>query len=242
MYKLVLFMAIAVSAALSACGGQEPAQMADVEIAEPPAPQPARLPIGEITKADLPDLMAAIYKDGAPDNVWDLGVVVMGERAVLLTGADSAEACTDCTGSLSLFYLVRMEAGFLLQEEYRDFHPSGSGGNFNREIELTRFGGRDGRAAYAGFTDVNGWAECDARTLTVYILTEAGPRKALEAPFGVDKGSGSVDAMIVDPEPFQAEFAIAYESSRDDFVAPYMFVNQMLRPSFPTPSWTRAAC
>jgi hypothetical protein len=237
MRKLVLTIAVAAAAALSACGGATPAPVAEATAAETP-PEPARLPIGEITKADVPALMAAVYKDGVPDNVQDLGVVVMGERAVLLTGADNPEACADCTGSLSLFYLVRMEAGFLLQADYRDFHKSGSGGKFNRAIAITQFGGRDDRPSYAGFTDVNRRAECDASTLAVYTFTEAGPRKVLEAPFG----SASVDAEIVDPEPFQAEFAIAYVSARDDFVAPYMFVNQSLRLSFPVPEWTRAAC
>lgn len=232
-------MFIAITAALSGCGAEPPAPAVT---AEPAAPEPARLPIGEITKADVPALMAAVYTDGVPDNVEDLGVVVMGERAVLLTGADNAEACAECAGSLSLFYLVRMEAGFLLQADYRDFHKSGGAGKFNRAIEITQFGGRDGRPSYAGFTDVNRRAECDARTLAVYTFTEAGPRKVLEAPFGVKSGSTSVDAEIVDPEPFQAEFAIAYVSAQDDFVAPYMFVNQSLRLSFPIPEWTRAAC
>lgn len=242
MGKSGVLIAIAAAALLSGCGGEAAAPAAEAASVEPATPEPARLPIGEITKADVPALMAAIYKDGVPDNVQNLGMVVMGERVVLLTGADNAEACAECMGSLSLFYLARMDSGFLLQADYRDFHKSGSGGRFNSEIEITRFGGRDGRASYAGFTDVNGQAECDARTVTVKIFTEAGPRKVLEAPFGVDKGSASVDATIIDPEPFQAEFAIAYETSRDDFVAPYMFVNQSLRPSFPIPAWTGAAC
>jgi hypothetical protein len=241
MRKSGVFIAIAVAAVLSGCGGEAPAPAAEAVSAEPAAPEPVRLPIGEITKEDAPALMAAVYKDGVPDNVQDLGTVVLGERVALLTGADNAEACADCKGSLSLFYLVRMETGFLLQADHRDFHKSGSGGKFNRGIQITQFGGADGRPSYAGFTDVNRQA-CGAKTLTVSIFTEAGPRTALEAPFGSDKGDEPVDAMIIDPGPYQAEFAINYENPYEDFVAPYMFVNQSLRPSFPTPAWTRAAC
>lgn len=240
MHTSRLFVAIAV-AAFSGCGGEAPAPATKAVSVETAAPEPARLPIGEVTKADVPALMAAVYGDGVPETVQDLGMVVMGERVALLTGADNAEACADCTGSLSLFYLVRMEAGFAVQEEYRDFHKSGSGGKFNRDITVTQFGGRDGRPVHAGFTDVNRQA-CGARTLTVSIFTEAGPRTALEAPFGIEKGGDSVEATIIDPEPYQAEFAISYVDPYDDFVAPYMFVNQSLRPSFPIPAWTRVGC
>jgi hypothetical protein len=239
MRKSGLFIAVAVAAVLSGCGGEAPAPAP--EVAAPAAPEPVRLPIGEIMQADVPALMAAVYKDGVPDSVKDLGVVVLGERVALLTGADNAEACVDCTGNLSLFYLVRMEAGFILQADYRDFHKSGSGGKFNREIKITQFGGRDGRQSHAGFTDVNKQA-CGAKTLTISLFTEAGPRTALTAPFGGTKGAEPVDAMIIDPEPYQAEFAISYENPYEDFVAPYMIVNQAMRPSFPAPAWTQAGC
>lgn len=233
-----IFVAIALAAGLGACGGATPAPVAAPVSAEPDAPEPARLPIGEITKEDVPALMDAIYTDGVPENVQDLGLVILGERVVLLTGADNPDACAECTGSLSLFYLVRMDAGFLLQEHYRDFQKSGSGGKFNREIEIVQFPGLEGRPSHLGFTDVNGQPGCDAKTLTVTLITEAGPRTALEAPFG----AASVRARIIDAERYQAEFAIAYETARDDFVAPYMFINQALRQSFPTPEWTRTAC
>lgn len=240
MRKSVMFVAVA--AALSSCGGEAPAPADEAALVAPAATEPVTLPIGVITKADAPALMAAVYKDGVPDNVKDLGMVVLGERVALLTGADNADTCADCKGSLSLFYLVRVEAGFLLQADYRDFHKSGSGGKFNREVEIVQLGGRDGRPSYAGFTDVKVGAECNAKTLTVNIFTEAGPRTVLEAPFGVDNGAASIAAAIIDPEPYQAEFAIEYKSARDDFVAPYMFINQSLRPTFPIPVWTRLAC
>lgn len=231
---------IAAAALLSACG-EPPAPIAEAVAAEP-APEPARLPIGEITTADIPALMAAAYKDGVPDNVHDLGLLKMGERVVMLTGADNAETCADCTGTLSLFYLVRMDAGLMLQDEYRDFRKSGSGGKFNRDIRIVRFNGLEGRTSYSGFTDVSQEPGCDARMLTVTLITEAGPRIALEAPFGSDNAAARVDAEVVEPGPFQAEFAIAYESRNDDFVAPYLFINGALRQSFPTPAWTRTAC
>lgn len=238
MSKAGMFGALVLAAALLGCNAETPAPAPEPASAEPATPEPTRLPVGEITKADVPALMAAVYTDGVPDNVKDIGIVVLGERVVLLTGADSIEPCTDCTGALSLFYLVRTDAGFLLQEHYRDFHKSGRDGKFNREIAIVQFAGLDGRPSYAGFTDVNTLAACDARTLTLIIFTEAGPRTALEAPFG----AGSVSAKIIEPAPYQAEFAIEYRSAVDDFVAPYLFVNQKLRQTFPTPEWTRAGC
>jgi hypothetical protein len=232
----------AVVVVLGGCGGEAPAPVAETVSAE--AKAPARLPIGEITPADVPALMAVVYPDGVPATVKDLGTFVIGERVGLLTGAETAEACADCGGSVSLFYLARTDAGFVLQADYRDFHKSGSGGKLNRDLGVARFGGLDGGPSYAGFSDVNSMTNggCTAKTLTVAIFTEAGPRTALTAPFGFKKGDESVRAMIVGAGDYQADFAISYRDTRDDFVAPYLFVNQGLRPSFPVPEWTQAKC
>lgn len=236
----VLIVAAAAALALCGCGAEEPV----APVVEAPPPGPVRLPIGEITTADIPDLMAAIYPDGAPATVRDLGLFVIGERVGLLTGEDKAEPCDDCTGSVSLYYLVRTDAGFLVQADYRDFHPSGAGGKVNRDLEFVRLGGLEGRPAYAGMIDVarEMRAGCSSKTLTVAIFTEAGPRIALTAPFGMRKGGARVDAEVVKGETYQAEFAISYVSAGEDFVTPYMFVNQALWPSFPIPAWTKAGC
>ena len=68
------------------------------------------------------------------------------------------EACADCAGSLSLFYLVRMEAGFLLQErlprlpQIRQRRKSSIA-----QISITQFPrARRPPVAMSGFTDVNG--------------------------------------------------------------------------------------
>lgn len=233
---------VAVAALFAAgCGAEEP----PAPVAAPPAPAgPARLPIGEITQADVPALMEAIYPEGAPPTVRDLGLFVIGERVGLLTGADNAEACADCAGSVSLFYLIRTEAGFELQADYPDFHASGSGGTLSPDLEFVRLGGLDGRPVHASLIDVKRVesAGCSARTLNVHIFTEAGPRAALEAPFGYAKGSDRVNAELVKPEPYQAELAIAYTSRSDEFVTPYLFMGQSLRSTFPVPGWTRTTC
>lgn len=238
-----LFMGAVAGAALfvAACSAEE----APAPVAEPAAPAGrARLPIGEITRADVPALMDAIYPDGAPPTVKDLGLFVTGERVGLLTGADNAEACADCTGSVSLFYLIRTEAGFELQADYRDFHASGSGGSLSPDLRFVSLGGLEGRPVHAGLIDVKRveGPGCSARTISVHILTEAGPRAALEAPFGYIKGAERVSAEVVKPEPYQAELAISYTSRSDDFVTPYLFMGQTLRSTFPVPRWTQTTC
>jgi len=233
--------AVAVAVGLAGCGAETPAAPAPEAASAAPAPAgPARLPIGEITPADTPALMAAAYPDGVPDTVKDIGVFVLGERAGLLTGSDSAETCATCAGHFSLFYLARTEAGFLVQKAYPDFHTSGSKGRFNRDTKVIQLGGVDGGPAYAGFADINAAADaaCSSTEVTVGIFTEAGPRIALKTPFGSPK----VDASLVASAPYQADFAIEYLSATDAFVAPYLFVNEGLRPSFPAPAWTRGGC
>src|SRR5690606_18563371 len=141
-----------------------------------------------------------------------------------------------CPGSLSFYFLARMDTGFVVQAEHRDFHASGSGGKFNREIRVEQLGGVDGGPSYAGFVDVNRKEAdgCAQKTVTVGVFIEAGPRIALTAPFGA-RGAQTIDAKVIEAEPFQADFAIAYDSRQDDFVVPYLFVNNGLRPSFPAP-------
>jgi len=233
--------AMVAAVSLGACG--EEAAVAPVAEAASVAPEPAapaRLPIGEITPADTPALMAAAYPDGVPDTVKDIGVFVLGERAGLLTGSDAAGGCATCAGSFSLFYIARTEAGLVKQEAYPDFHKSGGNGTYNRGVRMIQLGGVDGGPAYAGFADINAAtnAACPSKEVTVGIFTEAGPRVALRAPFG----STSVDARLVDAALYQADFAIEYRSATDDFVTPYLFVNEELRPSFPAPEWTRGGC
>lgn len=233
---------VAVAALFAAgCSAEEPPP----PVAEPAAPAgPARLPIGEITQADVPALMAGIYPDGEPPTVENLGLFVIGERVGLVTGADNAESCADCKGSVSLFYLIRTEAGFELQADYRDFHASGSGGKLSADLKFVSLGRLEGRPVHAGLIDVKrvGSAGCSAQTITVHIFTEAGPRAALEAPFGYIKDAERVSAEMVKPEPYQAELAISYTSRSDEFVTPYLFMGQTLRSTFPVPGWTRTTC
>jgi hypothetical protein len=235
---------VAVALLLSACSGQEATTATPVS-AEVAAPaEPERLPIGEITPEDVPALMSVAFPDGIPAGVEDIGTFVLGERVGLLTGSDNADACDTCTGSLSLFYLVRMDTGFMMQRAYPDFHKTGSQGKFSRDVKVVRYGGVEGGPAYAGFADINAQAEvgCAASNLTVGIFTEAGPKIALETPFGFRKSGSRVDANVIDSAPYQADFAIEYLSDRDQFVAPYLFVNHGLRPSFPSPAWAQAGC
>lgn len=246
MRKSGALIAVAMAVVLSGCGGEAPTPVA--KPVEAAAPEVKRLPIGEITPADTEALMKVVYPEGVPATAKDLGTFVIGERVGLLIGADAAEACADCAGSLSLFYLARTEAGFVLQADYRDFHTSGGGGKINPDLDIVRLGGVDGGPSFAGFTDVNTVtkAGCTAQTLTVEIFTEAGPRTALTAPFGLKTAdgwqNGQVKAKLIKPDEYKADFAIAYDYWKDDFVAVYLFINQTLRPSFPIPEWTQAKC
>ncbi len=240
----VVMALIAVASLLAGCGEPEVVAPAIVAAEASAPPEPVRLPIGEVTREDTPALMDAAYPDGIPAGVEELGIFVLGERAGLLTGSDAADACADCAGSLSLFYIARTDMGFLMQRAYADFRTSGRGGKFNRDARVVRLGGVDGGPAYAGFVDTTDVvaADCSASKVTVGIFTEAGPRIALEAPFGKRARDGVVEARVIASAPYQADFAIEYLSGGNDFVAPYLFVNQTLLRSFPVPAWTQAGC
>ncbi|MEZ6029740.1 MAG: hypothetical protein R3C46_08310 [Hyphomonadaceae bacterium] len=206
-----------------------------------------------INGGDLSSLMLAVYPAGPPKGVAAIGSFIIGGRTGLITGADSADNCHACSGSLSIYYLRRDPAGLVVDKSFVDFLESGAWGEYSRDVRIRNFSGVLGQPI-SGMIHESGYVGQGYYEGSAFVLlfSEEGPHMALSVPMahncGDERDGVGVDAEIVDEPPQGSTFAIRYVRKRPNHTDAAIVVSYRVAdgpvfvPMADIPGWVSDSC